>query len=269
MALRFLEGCRSELSGAAFAPARSLLVLDLSECSIQRLPDSIGQLKQLRYLSAPEIQDEFVPECITNLLNLIYLNLQGSNIRALPKSIGELKSLMHLDLSKCEGIQELPVSFRNLEKLAHLDLSNCWNITGVSESLQSFNRLEHLNISWCSIRKIDGGFYGGRRVFPRLEYFYLSHMECLEEWNAAYSSGENGLNELTFPKLECIMINRCPLLRFKACSPPGRKVHIDSSDQVVLSSWENRGHISASSPKAPRPRAEFESSSGRISGAVG
>jgi len=44
IALRFLEGCRSELSSAAFAPARSLLVLDLSECSIQRLPDSIGRL---------------------------------------------------------------------------------------------------------------------------------------------------------------------------------------------------------------------------------
>jgi len=34
-ALRFLDGCRSEISGAAFAPARSLRILDLSECSIR------------------------------------------------------------------------------------------------------------------------------------------------------------------------------------------------------------------------------------------
>ena len=67
VALHFLEGYRSKLSGAAFAPARSLQVLDLSECFIQVLPDSIGQLKQLRYLNAPRIQDEFVPECITEL----------------------------------------------------------------------------------------------------------------------------------------------------------------------------------------------------------
>ena len=42
IALRFLGCCITELSGAAFAPARSLRVLDLSDCSIQKLPDSIG-----------------------------------------------------------------------------------------------------------------------------------------------------------------------------------------------------------------------------------
>jgi len=93
-----------------------------------------------------------------------------------------------------------------------------------------------------SIRKIDGGFYGGRRAFPRLEYFSLSHMDCLEEWNA-----EDGLNELAFPELWRLSINRCPLLRFKACWPRATHVTIDSSDQILLSSWENRGHVSASS----------------------
>jgi len=40
------------------------------------------------------------------------------------------------------------------------------------------------------------------------------------------------------------------LLRFKACSPPGKHVIIDSSDQILLSSWENRDHVSASSSMA-------------------
>ena len=155
IALRFMD-CRrmlfnsQKLCGAVFAPAVSLRVLDLSECFIQVLPDSIGQLKQSRYLIAPEIRDEIVPECITKLSNLIYLNLQGSNISTLPESIGELEKLMHLDLSNCREIHKLPVSFRNLEKLVHLDLSNCPWITGVSESLQSLSRLEHLNLSRCS-----------------------------------------------------------------------------------------------------------------------
>jgi len=98
-----------------------------------------------------------------------------------------------------------------------------------------------------SIRKIDGDFYGGTRAFSQLEEFYLSHMECLEEWNASFSSGEDGLVELAFPKLELFRINRCPLLRFKACSPPGRHVFIGHSDQVLWSSWENRDHVSVSS----------------------
>jgi len=57
IALRFVD-CRStELHGAAFAPARSLRVLDLSECCSPKLPDSIGELKELRYLNAPGTQD--------------------------------------------------------------------------------------------------------------------------------------------------------------------------------------------------------------------
>ncbi|XP_039824095.1 putative disease resistance protein RGA1 isoform X3 [Panicum virgatum] len=106
-----------------------------------------------------------------------------------------------------------------------------------------------------SIRKIDGGFYGGRRAFPRLEYFSLSNMDCLEEWSATYSSDKDDLHKLAFPKLINLSINCCPLLRFKACLPPGMHVLIDSSDQVLLSSvtrkkvqlpsWRNRGHVSA------------------------
>jgi len=93
--MRFLEGSGSKLSGAAFVPAMSLRVLDLSECSTKRFPDAVGQLKQLRYLNASMFHGEFVPECITKLSNLIYLNLHGSNTSTLPKSIGELEKLMH------------------------------------------------------------------------------------------------------------------------------------------------------------------------------
>ncbi|KAG2557143.1 putative disease resistance protein RGA1 [Panicum virgatum] len=515
MALRFLKGGRGDLCIASFAPARFLRVLDLSECFIQCFPDSIGELKQLRYLNALAINVKIVPECITKLINLVYLNLHGSSISALPESIGKLERLMHLDISNCDNIHQLPVSFRNLKKLVHLDLTRCWRISDISKWLQNMSQLDHLNLSGCgtighltrairgltgleylnlshasanglqqalvnltklrylnlrasldgrlhesignlsnleclnlsrnsklrtipesignlrklntldlsycknlrrlpgslsainslrflhindcweldkstlpqnknnsslvpnfvvhagdgesssnlrelndihltfldisrlenvksaeevkrinlagksieklklawtrnakrfgddgevlselvppaklrslsvegynsisfpfwlmsiatylrslsnltlrglpscnvlpplgqlpllcelkidgmgSIRKIDGGFYWGRRAFPLLRYFSLSHMDCLEEWSA-----EDGLNELAFPQLGELRINRCPLLRFKACSPPGVTVVIDSSDQVLLSSGEkNRGHV--------------------------
>ena len=98
-----------------------------------------------------------------------------------------------------------------------------------------------------SIRKIDGAFYGGRRAFPKLHGFQLSDMEFLDEWNVSYTSAEDGLNEVAFPQLVTFSICRCPLLRFKARSPPGRHVFINNSDQVLLSSWENTCHVSASS----------------------
>jgi hypothetical protein len=150
IALRFLDCCRTELSGAAFAPASSLQVLDLSECSIQKLPDSIGQLKQLRYLNAPEIRDQMVPECITKLSNLMYLSFHGSStILALPESIGQLEGLIYIDLSGCSGIKKLPESFGNLKHLEHADFTNCYNVTGVSQCLGTLTKLQYLNLSYC------------------------------------------------------------------------------------------------------------------------
>jgi len=154
IALRFLDRCRTEPCGAVFAPAMSLRVLDLSKCFLWKLPDSIGQLKLLRYLKVPGIRDKMFPECITKLSNLIYLNLHRSSIVTLPDSIGELESLMYLDLSNCYNLNELPVTFRNLEKLVHLDLSNSplrnqgkLVHPDLSKSLECMSRLEHLNLS--------------------------------------------------------------------------------------------------------------------------
>jgi Leucine-rich repeat (LRR) protein len=85
-ALRFIDCRRTELCCAAFAPANFLRVLDLRECHIQKLPESIGQLQQLSYLKAPEIQDQLIPDCITQLSKLNYLDISGSEISALPES---------------------------------------------------------------------------------------------------------------------------------------------------------------------------------------
>uniref|UniRef100_A0A453T2R7 Disease resistance protein winged helix domain-containing protein n=1 Tax=Aegilops tauschii subsp. strangulata TaxID=200361 RepID=A0A453T2R7_AEGTS len=108
-ALHFLDSGKLELRGDAFSLGTCLRVLDLSECLIRKLPESVGQLKLLRFIRAPRIRDQMIPNCITELSELNYLNLRGShNLSALPESIGGMKGLMHLDLSGCHGIRELP-----------------------------------------------------------------------------------------------------------------------------------------------------------------
>uniref|UniRef100_A0A0E0F3K2 AAA+ ATPase domain-containing protein n=1 Tax=Oryza meridionalis TaxID=40149 RepID=A0A0E0F3K2_9ORYZ len=150
-ALHFLDCAKIVLHGTAFSSARCLRVLDLSECYVHKLPDSICQLKQLRYLKAPDIKGQMIPKCITKLSKLSYLNLCGSQrVMALPESIGRMECLIHLDLSWCSQLRELPISFGKLKKLAHLNLSNCSQVTGVSESLGSLTELQYLNLSYCT-----------------------------------------------------------------------------------------------------------------------
>ncbi|KAF8643931.1 hypothetical protein HU200_066636 [Digitaria exilis] len=172
-ALRFLD-CRAiALHGAAVEPAESLQVLDLSECSINKLPDCIGALKQLKYLNAPRIRDRMVPECIVQLSKLRYLSLHGScTIRRLPESIGDMEDLVHLDLSGCLGIEKLPESFGNLKCLEHLDFANCKKISGISKFLARLTKLQYLNLSNC---KNIGRLPEALGSLTELKYLNLSH----------------------------------------------------------------------------------------------
>nr|ACS49661.1 NBS-LRR disease resistance protein family-4 [Oryza ridleyi] len=185
--LRFLVCGKTGFRNDLFSSAKYLHVLDLSGCSIQKLPDSIGQLKQLRYLNAPRVQQRTIPNCVTKLLKLIYLSLHGSSvILTLPESIGEMEALMYLDLSGCSGIQELPMSFAKLKELVHLDLSNCSHVTGVSESLESLTKLEYLNLSSQSsdIKRLPEALSS----FINLKYLNLAGFENLEELPTSFGN---------------------------------------------------------------------------------
>ncbi|KAF8715365.1 hypothetical protein HU200_027001 [Digitaria exilis] len=200
-ALRFLDCQGTELHGSAFEAAGSLRVLDLSECSIQMLPDSVGRLKQLRYLNAPRIRARMVPECIATLSNLRYLSLRGScAMLALPELIGGMEGLVHLDLSGCLGIKELSKSFGNLLSLEHLDFSDCKNVTGLSQCLARFTKLQHLNLSNCTNIEDLPIAVGSVK---ELLYLNLSNSSCLLNLSHSLKGPEllGSLTKLRYLKL--------------------------------------------------------------------
>ncbi|WVZ54284.1 hypothetical protein U9M48_005106 [Paspalum notatum var. saurae] len=181
-ALRFLDCGKIELCGDAFSSAAYLCILDLSECRINQLPDSIGHLQHLKYLNAPGIRGKFIPNNITRLLKLKYLSIRGSaELLALPESIREMEELVHLDLSGCSKIRKLPEFFGKLKNMEHLDLSKCSDVTGLSEQLVGLVKLEHLDVSYC---KNIG-------ILPRV----LSSLTELQYLNLSFSSYLMGIQD--------------------------------------------------------------------------
>ncbi|XP_047043900.1 putative disease resistance protein RGA1 [Lolium rigidum] len=195
-ALRFMKCDKSKVHDVAFSSANSLRVLDLSECIIHKLPDSIGVLKQLRYL-APGVQHPTIPDIITKLSKLIYLDIHGSpTIVELPKSIGDIEGLVYLHLSGCSGLAKLSESFRRLQKLVHLDLSNCSCVGGILVLLGNLTQLQYLNLSHC--QKI-GEMPEALGVLSKLEYLNLSFSSYLESCQEAEVLGS--LNKLEYLNL--------------------------------------------------------------------
>jgi hypothetical protein len=138
----------------------------------------------------------------------------------------------------------------NLTTITLWALPNCINLPPLGQ----LPELKHLAIrNMDSIRKICGDLYGGIRAFPRLDTLSLDDMECLEDWNMLYSSSEDSLNEHMLPSLQILNIGHCPRLRLKpwlaGAGGNDYLLAISSSDEVILSSWEGRGHVGALSAK--------------------
>uniref|UniRef100_A0A453N5I4 Uncharacterized protein n=1 Tax=Aegilops tauschii subsp. strangulata TaxID=200361 RepID=A0A453N5I4_AEGTS len=168
-ALHFLDRAYLQLNGEAFSPAKCLLVLDLSRCCAQKLPDSMGQLKQLRYLDVswnPEFTESseyqaspesiLIPKALGSLYELQYLNLSGRG-RPIgpPEVISKLTELRYLNISHCKGYYLLDIPSANqsfidcigtLPNLEQLDMS--FNNYGFCVP-ESFSRLKKLNLSGC------------------------------------------------------------------------------------------------------------------------
>ncbi|CAO1940453.1 unnamed protein product [Urochloa humidicola] len=115
------------------------------------LPEYITELPKLQYLNLDgSSQISALPESISKLRCLEYLGLSGcSCISKLPESFGDFKCMIHLDMSGCSGIRKLPDSLGSLTNLQHLDLSECSGVKAIPESLCALTRLQYLNLSSC------------------------------------------------------------------------------------------------------------------------
>ncbi|RWR91859.1 putative disease resistance protein RGA3 [Cinnamomum micranthum f. kanehirae] len=153
--LRTLSLFLSEnIPAALFIKLRHIRTLYLEECDITELPESIGDLLQLRYLHLSSMQIKRLPKSTTRLYNLQTLILERCrNLVEIPESIGDLLQLWYLDLSSTD-IERLPDSTTRLCNLQTLILKSCEKLVEVPESIGDLFQLRYLNLDLTNIERL-------------------------------------------------------------------------------------------------------------------
>ncbi|XXG41231.1 hypothetical protein AAC387_Pa01g1741 [Persea americana] len=128
-----------------------LRYLDLSQAFIKRLPKSTTRLYNLQTLILADcIKLVQIPSDLSNLVNLRHLNLHRNHITELPGSIGNLLQLRYLDLSET-FIKGLPKSTTRLYNLQTLILVGCSQLVELPSDLSNLVNLRHLSLFACPV----------------------------------------------------------------------------------------------------------------------
>ncbi|GAY47801.1 hypothetical protein CUMW_107130 [Citrus unshiu] len=113
---------------------------------------SIANFKLMKVLDLEDAPVDYLPEGVGNLFNLHYLSVKNTKVKIIPKSIGNLLGLETLDL-KNTLVRELPVEIRNLKRLRYLMVYQYNHTAGVAvaavklhEGFGSLTNLQKLGI---------------------------------------------------------------------------------------------------------------------------
>ncbi|XP_065197152.1 leucine-rich repeat protein SHOC-2-like [Sycon ciliatum] len=148
-------GC--PFSEAFAVRCQSLERLLLGENSVDRLPQSLGQLKNLRYLHLGSV--------ISEIDRWGYDN--GNWIEELPESFGELQSLERLEAHETR-LHRLPESFGSLSLLEHADFTNSL-VASLPNSFHNLSSLSLLKLSRNRLTVLPENF----GLLPCLQELYL------------------------------------------------------------------------------------------------
>uniref|UniRef100_A0A2N9HYD9 Rx N-terminal domain-containing protein n=1 Tax=Fagus sylvatica TaxID=28930 RepID=A0A2N9HYD9_FAGSY len=107
------------LESITSSQTRSILILGVDEVPDSFLTTCFANFKLMKTMDFEGASIHYIPEEVGNLFHLKYLSLRDTKVEKLPKSIGKLKNLETLDLKR-SLVSELPVEISGLSKLRYL-----------------------------------------------------------------------------------------------------------------------------------------------------
>ena len=144
--LRFLEVFESQITELPedFGCLGSLRVIILERSHLRELPDSFGKMNSNRL--------ERLPEDLSGLTNLRVLTLGDNQLSAVPESIGELTAMEELYLG-ANQLSEVPDGIGNLEKLETFQLTRN-QVSALPSTIGRLSNLRHLAVESNQLTEI-------------------------------------------------------------------------------------------------------------------
>ena len=266
--------CSKSFLNACFLRFKCIRVLELSVSRFEALPNSIGDLKHLRYLSLTEnTVIKKLPSSICKLYHLQTLFLFGcSELEELPRGIGNminlrslmmttkqrdisfqwLNSLQDLDIIHCLNFEFLLKGMGSLTALRNLAIANCPNLASLSPSIKLLTTLEVLLITSCEKLEFMDGEAEGQEdtqtfgILRILRFQDLPRLEALPRW-LLHDTTSNTLRELLLA--DCPNIRALPETRLQKLTYL-QKFEIEDCPQLTKrcraktgEDWQRIAHI--------------------------
>lgn len=120
MSVTVLRLTRAVVSPILFNNLPALVELSLEDCNLTDIPNTIGDLTELRKLVLSRNRITRLPDTIGSLLNLLRLQLDNNQLSDLPNSIANLVNLRDLNLTNNQfsTFPEVIFALRNLHILS-------------------------------------------------------------------------------------------------------------------------------------------------------
>ncbi|KAJ6861577.1 disease resistance protein RGA1 [Populus alba x Populus x berolinensis] len=99
-----------------------------------------------RALSLRNIGAKKLPQSICDLKHLRYLHVSGPCIKTLPESTTSLQNLQTLDLRDCRELIQLPKGMKQMKNLVYLDINDCYSLRFMPAGMGQLICLRKLNL---------------------------------------------------------------------------------------------------------------------------